>query len=204
MNQESLQDSQTGMESEGDGQSMDEDDRHDRSTKKVKMDDDETNGSCPITAILSRHNSDTTQPSECNIPDNALQIFQASGPASYKNKLLGINGIENDYTSDDLEIWENENETEDDMQEENEEEQDPLCPIIPVTFQERKNFCKPWRRALIVKLLGRRIGYRFLYGRLSKMWNISGNFELIDLQNEFFLVHLHEASDYDRVLFDGP
>lgn len=51
--------------------------------------------------------------------------------------------------------------------------------------------------------MGRRIGYRFLLDRLPKLWNLTGNFELIDIQNEFFLVRFSEALDYERVLYEG-
>lgn len=68
----------------------------------------------------------------------------------------------------------------------------------------RKKLCRPCRKEIIIKLLGRKIGYKFLYGRLVKLWNLSGDFKLIDLQNEFFLVRFYEASDYERVLYDGP
>lgn len=57
---------------------------------------------------------------------------------------------------------------------------------------------------MIIKILGWKIGYRFLLGRLSKLWGLVGTFELIDLQNDFFLVCLHDPLDYERVLCDGP
>lgn len=90
------------------------------------------------------------------------------------------------------------------MLEDEEDDLDPLCPKIPVSIEERRNLCKPWRRAIIIKLLGRTVGYRYLYARLTKIWNPSSNFELIDLQKEFFVVRFAEKSDYHKVLFDGP
>lgn len=122
---------------------------------------------------------------------------------TYKNMLIGVNGAEYDYSNGDLEMWENEDDSQDEMQEDK-EEKDPLCPSIPITAEERKKLCRPWRKAIIIKLLGRRIRYKFLYGRHAKLWNLFENFEVIDLQNEFFLVRLYEISDYEHVLYDGP
>lgn len=53
------------------------------------------------------------------------------------------------------------------------------------------------------KTLENKVGYRLLYGRLPKIWNLSGSFELIDLQNDFFLVKFYEQVDYERVMYEG-
>lgn len=119
--------------------------------------------------------------------DHAHQEENEIQPASYKNMLLGVNGTKNnDSSSSNLEQWDVNDDSEEDMQEDEGEDLDPLCPKVPVTSEERKNLCKPWRKAIIIKLLGRRVGYRFLYARLTKIWNLKSNFELIDLLNDFF------------------
>lgn len=123
-------------------------------------------------------------------------------PVSYKNMLMGINGADYNESSEDSEMWDDEDSEEESFNEEF-KDHDPLCPHINITTEERKLF-KPWRKALIIKLLRRRIGYKFLYSRLSKLWNLSGNFELIDLQNKFFLVRFVEVVDYEQVLYDEP
>ena len=33
------------------------------------------------------------------------------------------------------------------------EDQNPLCPIAPVTMEERREWSKPWKNSLIVNLL---------------------------------------------------
>lgn len=135
----------------------------------------------------------------------SLQQGQNSGECiSYKNKLLGINGNYDNEFSEEYDPWRNEDESDSKNQEMEDDLMDTLYPSIPVSTEERMKLCKPWRKAVIIKLLGRKIGYRFLLGRLTKLWNLAGSFELIDLQNDFFLVYFHESSDYDRVFFEGP
>lgn len=73
------------------------------------------------------------------------------------------------------------------------------CPSIPITAEERNKLYRSWRKTIIIKLLGRKICYRFLFGRLTKLWNLTGSFELIGLLIEFFLVRF-----YEHVLYDGP
>lgn len=107
---------------------------------------------------------------------------------SYKSMLLGVNGDEDDHSSNLEGSESDEEDSGNEMHDNDINLLDPLCPFIPITTEERKNLCRPWKRAIINKLLGRRIGYRTLVGRLSKLWNLTGNFELIDLHNDFFLV----------------
>ncbi|XP_061362094.1 uncharacterized protein LOC133305866 [Gastrolobium bilobum] len=64
--------------------------------------------------------------------------------------------------------------------------------------------CRPWRQAVIVKLLGKKVGVRFLLNRLLRMWNISGTYEFIDLENYYFLFRFSNKNDYSHVLEDGP
>ncbi|KAE8695270.1 hypothetical protein F3Y22_tig00110722pilonHSYRG00004 [Hibiscus syriacus] len=60
------------------------------------------------------------------------------------------------------------------------------------------------RMTVIVRLLGRSIGYRVLWNKIKALWQPQGNFQLIDLDNNYYLVHLENEGDYTRVLTDGP
>ncbi|KAG8498975.1 hypothetical protein CXB51_005386 [Gossypium anomalum] len=57
---------------------------------------------------------------------------------------------------------------------------------------------------VIVKLLGRRIGFNALHNRVSTSWNLKNRFQLIDLENDFFLVRFQNKDDLDWVIFGGP
>ncbi|KAJ8773828.1 hypothetical protein K2173_008291 [Erythroxylum novogranatense] len=70
------------------------------------------------------------------------------------------------------------------------------------TFKNRLD--KNWEHAVIVKLLVRQIGYRLLHNRLKLLWNLSGPFKIIDLENDFFLVNLVEMTDCETALTKGP
>ncbi|KAJ8767074.1 hypothetical protein K2173_012632 [Erythroxylum novogranatense] len=61
-----------------------------------------------------------------------------------------------------------------------------------------------WSKAVVVKLLGRRIGFQALNSRLHALWKPSGPLKLIDLEQEFFLVKFLEDSDFMHALTDGP
>lgn len=93
------------MEEDNGGLHADEENQRVRSTKKVKMNgvgeteknitlrDREKEG--VVTSILSVEEK----------PAKEQQGPKVMEFTSYKNMLLGVNGDENDYSSDDLEMW---------------------------------------------------------------------------------------------------
>ncbi|XP_019158181.1 PREDICTED: uncharacterized protein LOC109154898 [Ipomoea nil] len=50
------------------------------------------------------------------------------------------------------------------------EDDDPLCPTIRLTKAEVATIRAPWRKALIIKVMGRKLRYAYLLRRLSSMW----------------------------------
>lgn len=65
---------------------------------------------------------------------------------------------------------------------------DPRCPKILLTKEEKRSLRRPWRQSLIVKVLGRKVGYNFLHNRLKAMWRPKARMELIALENDYFIV----------------
>ncbi|XP_039020881.1 uncharacterized protein LOC120152825 [Hibiscus syriacus] len=60
------------------------------------------------------------------------------------------------------------------------------------------------KQVIITRLLGKKIGYKALINRIHALWKPIGNFNLIDLDNDYFLVKFENLEDYTRVLTDGP
>ncbi|XP_031112012.1 uncharacterized protein LOC116015986 [Ipomoea triloba] len=86
----------------------------------------------------------------------------------------------------------------------NEDEIDPMCPVIPVTREEKERLRRPWRKLLIIKVLGRRVSYSYLRQRLLKMWKPEATFELITLDLDFYLAKFEALHDYEFAKFEGP
>ncbi|KAI9097692.1 hypothetical protein K1719_025463 [Acacia pycnantha] len=57
---------------------------------------------------------------------------------------------------------------------------------------------------VVVKLLGRKIGYCHLRMHLQSLWKPSGQFKLIDLHKDCFLVRLQDDLDYQNAFLTGP
>ena len=49
---------------------------------------------------------------------------------------------------------------------------DPLAPMIHVEDSVFEELCEPWKDALVIKLLGKNIGYKIMKERVTKMWKL--------------------------------
>lgn len=81
---------------------------------------------------------------------------------------------------------------------------DPNCPRIPVTKEEKERLRRPWRRSLILKVLGRKVSYSYLLQRLQTMWKTEAGFDLIALDQDYFLAKFESQRDYEFAKFEGP
>ncbi|CAI0393616.1 unnamed protein product [Linum tenue] len=77
-------------------------------------------------------------------------------------------------------------------------------PALTISTEFKTKICAPWQRALVVRLLGLRIGFITLCNRLKSLWRPTGNMEIKDLDHDCFLVKLDNEQDYFRALTDGP
>ncbi|KAK3007876.1 hypothetical protein RJ639_014798 [Escallonia herrerae] len=75
---------------------------------------------------------------------------------------------------------------------------------VEVTPKEMHRLSNPWRKGLIVKLLGRSKGFKLFYQRMTILWKLKGELEAVDLGQEFYVVRFQSCEDYLRVLLEGP
>ncbi|KAL4311375.1 hypothetical protein GQ457_01G022070 [Hibiscus cannabinus] len=78
-------------------------------------------------------------------------------------------------------------------------------PIPSIQFSDRVHdqIDHNLRSALIVRLLGRTIGYNVILSRIHALLKPIGSLQLFDLENNYFIVRFSNESDYTRVLTDG-
>lgn len=62
--------------------------------------------------------------------------------------------------------------------------------VHPTTFLDRVHRFteRKMARSVVIKLLGRTIGFNTLLNKVSLLWNIRGRVQLMDLENDFYLV----------------
>ncbi|XP_061354018.1 uncharacterized protein LOC133298705 [Gastrolobium bilobum] len=63
---------------------------------------------------------------------------------------------------------------------------------------------KPWEKALIVKLLGKKIGVEFMKKKINVLWARKGKINVTDIGNDFFVVQFSEKDDLNFALNGGP
>ncbi|XP_015965172.1 uncharacterized protein LOC107488895 [Arachis duranensis] len=175
--------------------SKQEEDLVQHSTKKVK----------------TRASVDLNQPSEdMEVTGPCDGNKSGASKISYKDTLLTVAGsiIEDEHVdmeevNEDISDPENRWYQDADKETHEEEPFNP-CPTIPISKEEFDEWCKPWRSALYVKLLGKRVGLGFMEQRLKRDWGKKGSINVIDMDRDYFLVHFADTKDYSYALMEGP
>lgn len=67
-----------------------------------------------------------------------------------------------------------------------------------------QDLCNPWQDALVIKLLGKNIGYNNMKERLKKICRLSGGFDIMDVDNGFFMVKFDLPEDKEKITTGGP
>ncbi|RYQ99609.1 hypothetical protein Ahy_B07g087554 [Arachis hypogaea] len=154
-----------------------EDDQMQRSTKKVK----------------TRREVELHKPPDCmDIMPSDESAIKPTPKGSYKDTLLTGPGLGGYHEEDEpIDIDDDGPNPEDKWYKDNEEREnedkpfDP-CPTIPVSKEEFEEWCKPWKSALMVKVLGKRMSFAFMEQRLHRDW-----------ANK-------DEEDYSHALMEGP
>ncbi|KAL8150574.1 hypothetical protein V2J09_020382 [Rumex salicifolius] len=109
------------------------------------------------------------------------------------------------YKRFDNPFWDD-NMMEADLEEEDENpgEEDPDCPSIKITAEERERIRKPWKDAIIIKVLDKQLGYMYLRRKLQQKWGPKGQFLMADIGNDFYVVKFTNMDDLKFVLSQGP
>lgn len=79
-----------------------------------------------------------------------------------------------------------------------------MLPRIRVDKAVMEDMCEPWRDALVVSLLGKKLGHRTMKAKLTQLWKLVGNFTLMDVDNGFYLVKFDMEADREKVIGGGP
>ncbi|PPR94509.1 hypothetical protein GOBAR_AA26165 [Gossypium barbadense] len=76
-------------------------------------------------------------------------------------------------------------------------------PLITFSDRVQKYIEHKMAKTIIVKLLGKKISFNALLNKVSNLWNLKSPIQLMDLENDFFLVRFYDEDDYNKVLVGG-
>ncbi|XP_050254840.1 uncharacterized protein LOC126700672 [Quercus robur] len=75
---------------------------------------------------------------------------------------------------------------------------------VTLSSEMRKQIRSKWAFALIVKVVGRTVGFHFLRNRVMSLWKPTGRLDCVDLGKDYFLMRFGLVEDYNNVLNGGP
>jgi len=177
--------------------SPEESDQLSRSTKKMKR----TSGQTPTLAGVEER--PLASPSAMDTDLHIQADPEERRTISYRDTLQR-NNPNLTFDTRDNPIWVDtpyENTSDDDVLL---EEDDPLCPTILLSAEEKKALREPWRNALIIRMFDKGIGYLQLKRRLKVKWALRGDFSLIDIGCDYYVTRFTNMEDYDHVMLNGP
>ncbi|GAU32943.1 hypothetical protein TSUD_153600 [Trifolium subterraneum] len=67
-----------------------------------------------------------------------------------------------------------------------------------------KDLWLPWQHAIIVKLLGKTLGFLTMRDRLRAIWKLTGDMDVMDIGHGFFMVKFDLEADREKVISGGP
>lgn len=56
----------------------------------------------------------------------------------------------------------------------------------------------------MIKLLGKNAGYNVLKERLKRLWKLNGGFEIMDVDNGYYMAKFDQLGDREKVVTGGP
>lgn len=82
---------------------------------------------------------------------------------------------------------------------------EPRGPTIRFAPSIKEQLVRPWRNALIVKLLGVRHTYNYFNMKLRQKWSmLKGHWTVLDIANDYCIVNFDSEADRNQVLTEGP
>ncbi|KAE9448537.1 hypothetical protein C3L33_19556, partial [Rhododendron williamsianum] len=197
-------------------QSPEEIDHLERSTKKVKnspfggapldpatpMESKET----PVSDIQSQEIS-----METKTPDTEIAMENKVESPKFTSKLSFAGALMNDkppaLSEDEIAKRFAEFPDSDDEDEMDSDGPPPATKSrIKITFSKEhlKRIRANWKGCLIIKLLGKNIGFKVLMDKLNHLWNLEGTIVPVDVGLGFYVIRFESKVDYLRVYMGGP
>lgn len=172
------------------GTSAEETDQLHRSVKKHKRDND-----------LDEHGQGSgPHPQEVDMDDCTAW----TGDATFADIVQGRHSPKVIYTSDDEEDPMDDLSLAEVVHVPDEKEAAIVCPEVDIPWDEYKSYWQPWRRALILKVLGKSFSFRALEPKIKTTWQLENDCELIDIEQGFIVARFYSREDYLKVLEGGP
>ena len=85
-----------------------------------------------------------------------------------------------------------------------EDNMDDDIPVILLSKAKKERIHAPWRSALIIKVFGKSVGFKYMDFKVRSLWKPLGDMQCIDLGSDYFLICFKLEDDYWKVVNGGP
>lgn len=75
---------------------------------------------------------------------------------------------------------------------------------VEFSREQLKRSRQQYKGCLIIKLLGRNMGFKLLMDKITRLWSLEGMFTPVDLGMGFYLIKFETKNDYNKVYTGGP
>ncbi|XP_019431020.1 PREDICTED: uncharacterized protein LOC109338279 [Lupinus angustifolius] len=79
-----------------------------------------------------------------------------------------------------------------------------LRPIIYIDDSVFEELCNPWKDVLVVKLIDKKLGFFAMKERLKATWKLVGTFDILYVDNGFYMVKFERVIYREKVMEGGP
>ena len=78
------------------------------------------------------------------------------------------------------------------------------CPVIPVSKEEKRRLRRPQQKTLIIKVMGRTVGFKYLERCMRALWQPKSTLDIVAIEIDYFLAKFASVDDYEYALYNGP
>ena len=79
-----------------------------------------------------------------------------------------------------------------------------LLPRVLFNLMAIQALSIPWKDALVIKLLGKLISFLVIKENLRSVWQLKGEYEVMSLENGYFLRKFNLVDNREKVISSGP
>ncbi|CAN1294981.1 hypothetical protein LINPERPRIM_LOCUS22675 [Linum perenne] len=91
-----------------------------------------------------------------------------------------------------------------DESEGDDDDDDPRCPTVRISLDEKRRVRRKFDNAIIVSTLGKSFPFPFMSRKLPQLWAKKGPLQVSDVGWGYYVVKFETVSDYQRAMFVGP
>lgn len=78
-----------------------------------------------------------------------------------------------------------------------------LIPFVTLDDKYFQDLCSPLNKSVVIKLLGKNVGYNMMKKRLKKLWKLTRGFDIMDIDDGYYMLKSNLLADKKKIVLDG-